>query len=430
MSLSSAMFASVTGLGTASTAIGVIGDNIANVSTPGFKQRRAEFADVLGRSISTAGGFAQTGAGSSVLNVSQIFSQGSFESTSRVTDLAIEGGGFFVLDGTQGRSYSRAGLFTFDRNGVLVDTLGQRVQGFGIDPVTLQATGQLGDIVLSNAVAPPRASTQASFSLNLDANAALNGPFDASNPNGTSSFQSVISLYDSLGAPHSATLYFTRTGGNTWSWNVALATADTTLPPATAGDAIVVQGSGTLSFDTAGNLTAATGSPVTFEFAGGAAAGQAVAIDFGPIAGVGTGDPTTQYAGAQSSVNSQSQDGYGPGTLTSVGVDRSGFFVASFSNGETRPIAQVALATFPSVEGLDAVGNNAFVETRDSGQPLIGAPRTSSFGSIRSNNIEQSNVDLAAQFIQLILQQRAFQANTRTVSTTNELLANLVQLGQ
>jgi flagellar hook protein FlgE len=430
MSLSSAMFASVTGLETASTAISVIGDNIANVSTPGFKERRAEFADVLGRSISTAGGFSLTGAGSTVLNVSQIFSQGSFESTARVTDLAIEGAGFFVLDGTQGRSYSRAGLFNFDRNGLLVDSLGQRVQGFGIDPVTLQATGQLGDIQLTNAVAAPRSSTQASFSLNLDANAVANGPFDPANPNGTSSFQSVITLYDSLGAPHSSTLYFTRTGTNAWSWNAALPTADTTLPPATAGDPVVVQGSGSLTFDTTGNLTSATGSPVTFEFAGGATASQAVVIDFGPIAGVGAGDPTTQYAGAQSAVNSQTQDGFGPGTLSSVGVDRSGFFVASFSNGETRPIAQVALATFANVGGLDGVGNNGFVETRDSGQPLVGAPRSSSFGSIRSNNIEQSNVDLAAQFIRLILQQRAFQANTRTVSTTNELLANLVQLGQ
>jgi flagellar hook protein FlgE len=304
------------------------------------------------------------------------------------------------------------------------------VQGFGIDPVTLQATGQLGDIQLTNAVAAPRASTQAGFSVNLDANAVMNGPFDPANPNGTSSFQSVITLYDPLGAPHASTLYFTRTGANAWDWSATLATADTTLPPNSPGDAVVVQGAGTLSFDSLGNLTAATGTPLTYEFAGGAAAAQSVAIDFGPIAGVGSGDPTTQYAGAQSAVNSQTQDGFGPGTLSSVGVDRSGFFVASFSNGETRPIAQVALATFPNVGGLDSIGNNGFAETRDSGQPLIGAPRSSTFGSIRSNHIEQSNVDLAAQFIRLILQQRAFQANTRTVSTTNELLANLVQLGQ
>jgi len=430
MSLSSAMFASVTGLDTASTAISVIGDNIANVSTPGFKERRAEFADVLGRSIATAGGLSLTGAGSSVMSVSQIFTQGGFESTGSVTDLAIEGSGFFVVDGSQGRSYTRAGLFNFDRDGLLVDPLGQRAQGFGIDPVTLQATGQLGDIQLTNTVAPPRASTVAQLSLNLDANATINGPFDPANANATSAFQSVLTFYDSLGTPHSSTFFFTRAAPNAWEWNATLAPTDTTLPPANPGDPVVVQGSGTLAFDSYGSLTSATGTPVTFEFTGGGAPAQSIAVDFGPIGGVGTGDPTTQFAGTQSAVNAQTQDGFGAGTLTSLSIDRSGYIVASFSNGETRPIAQVGLATFANVQGLNAVGNNSFVETRESGQPLVGAPQSGRFGAIRSNNIEQSNVDLAAQFIRLILQQRAFQANTRTVSTTNELLANLVQLGQ
>ncbi len=172
-----------------------------------------------------------------------------------------------------------------------------------------------------------------------------------------------------------------------------------------------------------------TGAPVTFEFSGGATPGQVVDLNFGPVAGVGSGDPTTQFA-ESSTVNSATQDGFAPGTLQGISVDREGFINASFTNGETLPIAQVALATFPNVEGLAAVGNNHFQETRDSGQPLVGGPRTGQFGAVRSNSIEQSNVDLAAQFIRLIMNQRAFQANTRTVSTTNELLANLVQLGQ
>jgi flagellar hook protein FlgE len=193
---------------------------------------------------------------------------------------------------------------------------------------------------------------------------------------------------------------------------------------------VVVQGSGTLTFDSAGNLTGMSGTPLNYQFSGGAAASQSVAIGFGPIAGAGTGTPTTQFGSANSGVNSKTQDGFPPGTLTSLSLDRSGFLTATFSNGETRPIAQIALATFPATEGLQAVGNNNWNETRESGQPLIGNPRTSQFGSIRASSIEQSNVDLAAQFVRLILQQRAFQANTRTVSTTNELLANLVQLGQ
>lgn len=432
MSLSNAMFSSVTGLDSASTAISVIGDNIANVSTPGFKERRAEFADVLGQSIATAGGFSQTGAGTTVSRIGQIFSQGSFESTERPTDLAIEGRGFFILDGPTGRAYSRAGIFTFDNEGLLIDATGMRLQGFGVDSTTLQPTGQLGDVVLTTTLAPPQESSQLDISVNLDKDANPTGPFlpfDPANPNTTSDFQTVVTLFDSLGGSHPATLYFTQSGVNAWSWTATLPPADTTTPPAGPTDPVVVQGAGTLTFDTSGSLVGMTGAPVTFEFSGGAAPGQVVDINFGPVAGVGTGDPTTQFAEA-STVNSATQDGFAPGTLQGISVDRDGFINASFTNGETLPIAQVALATFPNVEGLAAVGNNHFQETRDSGQPLVGGPRTGQFGAVRSNSIEQSNVDLAAQFIRLIMNQRAFQANTRTVSTTNELLANLVQLGQ
>ena len=143
-----------------------------------------------------------------------------------------------------------------------------------------------------------------------------------------------------------------------------------------------------------------------------------------------TAAQSSPWPAQTSSINSQFQDGFGTGNLSALSIDREGYLTASFSNGATRPIAQVALASFAAIEGLGSVGNNAFVETRDSGQPLLGAAQTGQFGSIRSNSLEQSNVDLADQFIRLILNQRAFQANTRTVSTTNELLANLVQLGQ
>ena len=430
MSLSNAMFASVSGLDTASTAISVIGDNIANVSTPGFKERRAEFSDVLGRSISTGGGFAQTGSGSRVANVSQVFTQGSFETTGRETDLAIEGGGFFILRSSEGQFYSRAGMFDFDENGTLIDSNANRVQGFGIDPSTLQPNGQLGDITVDTSLASPQNTSTLDFSLNLDANAPTVGPFDASAPFATSNFQTVINVFDSLGNAHPATAYFTKTATNSWDWNVALPTADTTLPPASPGDSIVVQGGGTLAFDSAGLLTGATGTAATFEFAGGGTASQPIAIGFGPTGPGASGNTTTQFSNSQSSINSQTQDGFGPGTLQAISIDSEGYFNASFSNGVVRPIAQVALATFPSTSGLESVGNNAFQESRNSGQPLIGGAGSGQFGAIRSASVEQSNVDLAAQFIRLILNQRAFQANTRTVSTTNELLANLVQLGQ
>ena len=422
MSLSNAMFASVSGLSTASTAISVIGDNIANVSTPGFKERRAEFADLLGQSIATSGGVSQVGSGSTLLNVGQVFSQGTFETTARETDLGIEGRGFFVLDSQQGTAYSRAGQFSFDNNGLLVDPIGRRVQGYGIDPITLTPNGQIGDIQLSTSVVAPQPSSVMNVSVNLNPEAPLNGPFNPSLPSDTSEFQTVLTLFDSLGTAHPSTIYFTRTGAGTWDWNATLPPGDTTVPPASPGDDHVVQGSGTLTFDSDGILTAVTGSPITYEFFGGATASQVVDLDFGPVGANQTGDLTTQFNGEASAVNSQSQDGFSAGTLQTLSIDRDGFFTASFSNGETRPLAQVVLASFANIEGVASVGNNAFVETRDSGQPLIGAPGTGRFGDIRSSSIEQSNVDLADQFIRLILNQRAFQANTRTVSTTNELL--------
>jgi flagellar hook protein FlgE len=264
------------------------------------------------------------------------------------------------------------------------------------------------------------------LSLNLDPSAPLVGPLDLSNTAGTSNFQTGVTLYDTLGNAHTSDVFFTRTGAGAWSWTATLAPGDTTLPLANPNDSVVAIGSGTLTFDTSGNLVSQSGSPLSYAFSGGGAANQQITIDFGTP---GTLTATTQVAAA-SSINSQQQDGFAPGTLNSLSVDRDGFFVATFSNGETRPIAQIALATFPAVEGLQSGGNNNWIESRESGQPLIGGPRTGQFGAIRASNIEQSNVDLAAQFVRLILQQRAFQANTRTVSTTNELLANLVQLGQ
>ena len=201
--------------------------------------------------------------------------------------------------------------------------------------------------------------------------------------------------------------------------------------PPNPGENIVVVGSGTLDFDPAtGYLSGTTGGALSVDFAGGAAAGQIVNLDFGALGSVD--GLTTQFAGAgdESSTISATQDGFAAGTLQNLSIDRDGFLTAGFSNGATRSLARVALAIFPAVEGLTSVGNNSFVETRGSGQPLIGAAGTGQFGAIRSNSIEQSNVDLADQFIRLIMNQRAFQANTRTVSTTNELLANLVQLGQ
>ncbi|HVP29134.1 MAG TPA: flagellar hook protein FlgE [Myxococcota bacterium] len=430
MPLSSALFASVSGLDAMGTAISVVGDNIANVNTTGFKARRPEFADVLGQSIASVQGFSQIGAGTKISGVTPNFTQGTFETTNRPTDLAIEGRGFFILDSPQGRFYSRAGLFNFDRDGYLTNPEGQRVQGYTIDPLTQISTGTLADINVGNPLAPPSTTTTMDLSVNLDSNApVIAGGFDTADPNNTSNFRSVVTIYDSLGNGHPATIFFTKTGTNAWAWNATLPVADTTTAPANATDTLVVQGSGTLTFDAQGALQAMTGSPVNYQVTGGAAANQAVVTNFGPVAGVGTGDPTTQF-GTSSTTNSFSQDGYAAGSLQSIVIGRDGFITGQFTNGESLNLAQVALANFPNVQGLVAVGGNNLIASRFSGQPLVGEPQSGSFGAIRSSNLEQSNVDLASEFVRLIINQRAFQANTRTISTTNELLGNLIQLGQ
>jgi len=267
MPLANALFSSVSGLDTTSTAISVIGDNIANVNTTGFKARRAEFADVLGQSITSAGGFSSLGAGAKLSRVTTNFTQGTFENTGRTTDLAIEGQGFFILDGQQGSLYSRAGIFTVDNQGVLVSPEGLRVQGFGIDPITGASNGQMGDIVLSNALAPPQASSLVNLSANLDATETpIPGGFDPVNPTTTSHFNTGVTLYDSLGSPHFTSVYFTKVNATDWEWNATLPPGDTTIAPV-PGSQDVVQASGTLSFDANGNMTAPA-APVatTFEF--------------------------------------------------------------------------------------------------------------------------------------------------------------------
>ena len=432
MSLTNALFSSVSGLDTASTAISIIGDNIANANTPGFKEKRAEFSAVLGQSITAGSGFAQIGAGARTNNVGTIFSQGTFEGTARGTDLGIEGRGFFVLESGAGRSYSRAGLFGFDSAGTLVDALGNRVQGYGVDPATGATNNSLGDIVLTMGLSAPRATTTLNLAMNLDANEPVPAAFDPADTQNTSNAREVITIFDSLGSPREATVFFRKASPNNWEYHVTLADTDAGAP---TGDPFVVQASGTLQFDAAGNLTGIDGGTadptVTFNLnnANGAQAAQPVTFSMGNLGPLSTGPVSTQYR-TSTVTNSVSQDGFAPGALTALEFDQDGLMNAVFSNGVTSTLAQVALANFGNVEGLTNIGASQVIQSVESGPPVIAGANSGSLGSIRSNALENSNVDLAQQFVKLIVSQRAFQANTRTVSVANELLANLVSLGQ
>ncbi|MFO0687197.1 MAG: flagellar hook protein FlgE [Myxococcota bacterium] len=438
MSLSNALSSSVSGLAAASTQISIIGDNIANANTPGFKEKRAEFTAILGQNITAGSGFAQIGAGVRVQDVSMIFSQGVFEQTQRGTDLGIEGKGFFVLEGNLGRSYTRSGAFGFDADGWLVDPAANRVQGYGIDPTTGNSNGVLGDIRINVPLSPPQGTTQIQLAKNLKSTSpVIAGGFDANNPQATSNAQEVVTIYDSLGTPRQATIFFTHTAANQWDFNVTLSAADAAGTPASPPFIVQAGGSGTLDFDSSGNLTGVNGGTTyptvnfAFDTTNGAAASQAIDFSMGQIVGgpVIPGPTSTQFDTA-SVTNFVSQDGFAPGTLSALQIDEQGRLNGVFSNGVTTSLAQLSLANFGNVEGLTDIGGSRLIESLDSGPPIIAAAGSGNLGNIRASSLEKSNVDLAQQFVNLIIGQRAFQANTRTVSVTNELLSNLVNLGQ
>jgi flagellar hook protein FlgE len=455
MSILSSMNAGVSGIQAAGTQISVIGDNIANVGTVGFKTARAEFHDVLAGNLGGVGGAGQVGAGVRVDGVNQNFTQGSLESTGISTDLAVNGDGFFMVQDTTGRYYTRAGMFRFDNQRQLVNEQGQNLLGFGI--TNGAANGALGVIDLAAVSNLPSATAEVDVSVNLDAGAIAPGvPFDHLDLASTTNYQTGIRVYDSLGNAHNVQVYFQKTADNQWDWFAGTRRGDldmTALGMAQGAtdqqNQFIVAQSGSLTFDTSGALltagntalaiardvdgdgvldagTAATAQ--TWPWSGGAAASNIV-FDFANPGGSGSvANPTTQTGGGNS-VRFVDQDGYTAGSLQTVSIEDDGSVVGRFSNGQTELLAQIALARFASPDGLERTGRNNYLETMDSGQAIIGGPNQSGYGAVRSGFLEQSNTDLADQFVKLIISQRAFQANTRTISTSNEMLAQLVQLG-
>lgn len=431
MSLLSSMYTGISGLQSNGLAISIIGDNIANVNTIGYKASRGNFADVLQQTIlGPAGTTSQLGGGSRLTNVQQLFTQGMLQNTGLGTDLAISGSGFFVLNGTvngvTGNFYSRAGQFSVDRDGYLVNPDGLRVQGYSVDSTgNMQAS--VGDINITGVNVPPQATTAIQLTANLDADApVMTVAWDPNDPANTSNFSTTITVYDSLGASHQVEVYFRKTAANSWEWHAVVDGGE--VNGGTAGVPYEFA-DGTLTFTANGALDTEVINNNTVDFVG-AAAGQTIDFDFGDSITTdgGTGlSGTTQFAGS-SSVNFQSQDGYATGALQNISVSPDGVIMGTFSNGEVRPVGQVVLASFQSIEGLDRLGNNLFMETRASGDALVGAANTGNRGSVQSFNLELSNVDLAEQFVGLIGAQRGFQANSKIISTSDQMLAEVINI--
>ena len=405
MGILTSMFTAVTGLSSYGNAMGVIGNNIANVGTAGFKSSRATFSDLISSSMAGGAGSDQIGLGVYLNDVQTNFSQGSMTTTGNTFDLAVDGNGFYLVRNTSGSSfYTRAGQFKVDSVGQVVDASGSLLQGYQADSVG-NITSTIGGITLTSSAVPPQSTSTATILGNLNANATA--PATAFSVTDTTSynFSTGMTFYDSLGNSHQMQLYFRKTAANAWGVYSQIdggaATAQTNM-----------------TFSASGAVTAGGTQTITAALTNGATTPQTITVNVASL---------TQF-GAASGVQSQTQNGYSSGTLDRISVDKEGRVMAQFTNGQTRALAQVVLSRFTNPDGLANVGDNHFLETVESGAALAGAPTVNGLGRVLSGTVEQSNVDLGKEFVDMIITQRAFQANSRAITTSDEMLQELVNL--
>ncbi|UCE77146.1 MAG: flagellar hook protein FlgE [Gammaproteobacteria bacterium] len=398
----------LSGLNASSAELRVIGNNVANASTTGFKESRAEFADIF--ATSNLGVTANAiGTGVRVSSVSQQFTQGNVEFTDNNLDLAINGQGFFMLNDNGVNVYSRAGQFGVDRDGYVVNNQQQQLTIFQSDQ-NGNITGATGPLQLDRSDIAPQASTQIGVGANLDASlsAPATAPLD---PTDATSYNNSTSLtvYDSLGSPHLATLYFVKSATpNQWDAHLYV-------------DGNPQGGANTIEFTSSGGIDTTT-FPGTYTIGGinpgTGAATMSLDLDF-------TG--TTQY-GSPFNVSQLAQDGFATGRLSGIDISEAGVITSRFTNGQSRTLGQIAVATFNNSQGLRQLGDTSWAETFDSGAPLVGAPGAGAAGLIESGALEGSNVDLTEQLVGMITAQRNFQANAQVITTADTITQTIINI--
>jgi flagellar hook protein FlgE len=399
-SLSSA----ISGMNVNSNSIRVNSNNVANLNTTGFKTSNTSLAEASPTGID--------GGGALVDSVTPQMTQGTLMSTGNPLDMAIDGGGFFTLKDQNGaKFYSRDGGFNVDAQGSVVNSQGMKLQG-------LTPQGGLADINVSQALSQADKTSGADIKLNLNSEAQVTAPFSLTNGKPSNyEFSRTQTLFDSQGGAHDVTSYFSKTAPNTWEVNYVTADAATNTP--------VVAGKQTLGFNTDGGVAVASNkiassakAAVSFDFGAGVAPAQNIEFNYGG---------STQLA-AQSQTFSAVQNGRPAGSVTGIGVDSRGVVGASFSNGGSQTLGQVALSRFGSPQSLNSVGHNLYTQTASSGEAVTGSPGSASLGGIASGSLEQSNVDLAGEFVNMLSAQRAFQANTKTVQINDEMTRAVLDL--
>ena len=411
----------LSGLNAASKSLDVSGHNIANSNTVGFKKSRAEFNEMVAGAMGTGQcpGSVGSGIGVSVAAVTQQFSQGVITPTANGLDMAINGDGFFVVNTPKGTAYTRNGAFQLDKSGQLVTANGDKVMGYPLDPLTGTRSTATAEPVKfpSGSAIPANPTTKAEIRLNLDARAPLAAGDPAATPpvpaTPRQTYGTSFQAFDSLGVAHPVSVYFEKTGPNTWAVFDGLDDPTATTP-------VTATNLGTLTFNADGSLdtAASTLAPVSLNLTNGATTPLSVNIDL---------SNATQF-GSSFAVAKIVQDGYASGELTGVSVSGDGTLMASYSNGITRPEAQVALARFTNPQGLASAGNNNWVATADAGPAIEGTAGSGSFGSIQGCALEESNVDLTAELVGMMTAQRAYQANAQTIKTQDQVFSTLANL--
>jgi len=394
---------SLSGLDAAAKDLSVVGNNIANAATTGFKGSRAEFVDVFATTFSGVSGNTP-GSGVRVSSVSQQFGQGNIEFTSSNLDMAINGEGFFIVNDNGTDTYTRAGAFSTDREGFVIDSSGRNLQVFPANNNGTFNTGTLQSLQLSTTDSPPRATTSVTPIINLNANEEVPANnFDATDAD-TYNHSTSTTVYDSQGNGFPATMYYVAKEPTTNTWDVFTVVDGEGLEIGGAPSfELVFNGDGSL--DTANG---GTGS-VTFDNLDLLNGSEELELNFDY-------SDITQYGG-EFSIYSLNQDGFSSGRLSGIDIDQNGAVFARFTNGQSDLLGQVALASFPNSGGLNQLGSTSWGETFSSGDRIIGSPGGSGFGALQSGALEASNVDIASQLVNLITSQRNFQANAKAIST-------------
>ncbi len=448
----------LSGLRAATSDLNITGNNIANAGTIGFKQSRAEFADLYAASVQGTGS-NQQGAGVQLANVSQSFNQGNINYTQNALDLAINGNGFFQTSNNGEISYTRAGYFGTDRDGYMVNNFGYRLQGYAVDGNGNLQNGVIDDLRIQSASQAPQATSELkqTFTLNSTNTVPATTPFDPSDPTTYNSSTST-NIYDTQGNAHVLTQYFVKTGANTWNMNVLIdgrnpASPETNLPGPVPNPNATVPYSMAVGFTASGQLDPASLVSGDYDGAG--------ALDFtvDPVSGrftlngwtpatadnsvppvwsanganAATGGiqvdlrGSTQYA-SSFAVNSVSQDGYTTGQLTGLDIDDTGVIFARYTNGQSKVQGQIILASFANTQGLTPMGKSAWAQSFQSGEPVIGTPRSGVLGALQSGALEDSNVEVSEQLVNMIVAQRNYQASAKAIETESAITQTIINL--